>query len=383
MGWFSRTQRHVSAVIDLESGSVAAAVLVTEAEGSSRIVASIRKDAPTDAASDAASSATLTPLIREASDAVLKVYAEHDAAKKYGPVRHVYAGLDLPSVVSETAVVHENNSGAGITDTLIKTLAGKAVAGMKGVGRVFETSVTRVLLNGYPTGKPRHKVARDISVMVFRGALDDPTLSAIEGALHASFPGRDIIFRSHTRVLQSVLHERANISNYVVLAMRSDSTSFTVVRKDELGETQMVGEGTRNILKRISGIGLSAETYTLLRMVAAGTCSTPACKELESALAKEEPELVKVFGGALSAIASSRRVPDALVLSVHSPLLPWLSKFFSRLDFAQFTNTLQPFTVELLSPDVFRDIVEWDRGLEEDPGIVVLAAYAHYTQRDA
>ena len=88
-----------------------------------------------------------------------------------------------------------------------------------------------------------------------------------------------------------------------------------------------------------------------MRMMSRGTCSTSACEKMNSSLARIEPELVKTFGDALGRLVSTRRLPNELLLIAEPELSQWLSVFFSRIDFCQFTLTTKPFTPTILNSE--------------------------------
>lgn len=99
-----------------------------------------------------------------------------------------------------------------------------------------------------------------------------------------------------------------------------------------------------------------------------------ACSSVETALAKAEPELAAAFGAAFGELAAARRLPNTLLLSAHQYFVPWLTAFFERIDFAQFTLTSRPFTVEPISAKGSRDII-WEPGVGTDQVIAEAVAF--------
>ena len=156
--------------------------------------------------------------------------------------------------------------------------------------------------------------------------------------------------------------------------MTSQGTSFIAVRKGVVTDTGMVPEGSRTILKRVAGEKMPEETLALIRMLALDQCETEACEATKAALGKVEPELVKVFGEAMSKMSAVRRLPNALVLSANEDLSQWLAHFLSRIDFAQFTMTTQPFSARALTRNDLSELVSAEGGVKIDAGLSVASA---------
>jgi hypothetical protein len=197
-------------------------------------------------------------------------------------------------------------------------------------------------------------------------------------------PGREVSLRSSMRAALSVLHDHLpDIHRYVILDVGGEGTDCAIIRKESVTQLARVGEGTSSIIKRLAGAGLPEEIFTQMRMLATDTCATDACKALKDSLARIEPELAKVFGETFSTLAAKRRLPNNAILNCPPEFSPWLQGFFSRIDFSQFTATLQPFTVEPLSPDHLRDIVVWGAGIPADTGLGLAAGYVHILEEAA
>lgn len=149
---------------------------------------------------------------------------------------------------------------------------------------------------------------------------------------------------------------------------------FTVHKGTPLDHV-LVPEGTQTILKRVSGNGLPEETMSLMRMIARDHCDDGACEGIKAEMARAEQELIKTFGEAMARLAAVRKLPNTLVLLAETDMSTWLSNFFSRIDFTQFTLTSQPFTVEILTPaDLKESVMPAEAGKAND--VSLLAAVA-------
>src|SRR3989344_3073449 len=93
-----------------------------------------------------------------------------------------------------------------------------------------------------------------------------------------------------------------------------------------------------------------------------------------AAIAKAEPEIVKAFGEIFGRLSASRRLPNRLLLLAHEDLSPWLVRFFSRIDFAQFTVTTRPFSPAPLSMDTLKELVAFEKDVALDVPLGIAAA---------
>jgi hypothetical protein len=220
------------------------------------------------------------------------------------------------------------------------------------------------------------KHAKEIIVHVLVSNSPEGIRSLIEAALQKIFPHLSPVFRSATRAAITILREGANpVSDYLLVDVESEGTSLTAVRNGVTSEHELVPEGLQTIVKKIAESGLPEETLSLMRMLARDQCSDPACETVLASIARVEPELVRIFGEAMGKSAALHRLPDTLILIAHPDILPWLSELFSRIDFAQFTLTTQPFVVRTLSTVGLTRSAQPQSGVALDPGLALATEF--------
>ena len=159
-------------------------------------------------------------------------------------------------------------------------------------------------------------------------------------------------------------------------------TSLMTVRKDVATEIAHVPEGSSSILKRIAGEKMPEETLTMLRMLALGECESEACEAIKQAVARAEPDLVRIFGETMAKMAAERRLPDDLILLAPKELSEWLVQFFSRLDFAQFTITTRPFSPRVPFGQVPASLT-LTNGVSMDPDLSIACALVNIEEMRA
>src|SRR3989338_3517486 len=291
----------VVAVADIGSGSAGVAIVSTQADGPARILAAERAMLPFE---ERTAQANVSGVLSQLEAAAQKALAQY-AALKNKEVPHVsaaYAVIRAPWSTSRTVrAASEFPQETRIEEHMISALAQEALKKDTSSANVFETSVVRVELNGYPTAQPKDKHAHHIAVSLLVSDCEPSIRSGVSEALSKVFACPPPILRSGTRALLTTLRESALLpKECFVVNMTSQGTSLIAVRKGVVTDTGTVAEGSRTILKRIAGEKMPEETLALIRMLALDQCETEACEATKSALGKVEPELVKVFGEAMS-----------------------------------------------------------------------------------
>lgn len=363
----------IFAVADIGSGSASVAIFAAQKGKPATILAAQSTVLPIE---DRKADATMTAVISALSESANKVLTAAQALKM-GHVQNVYAVIRAPWVQSKTIRgAKKFPTDEKVNDQMISALAQEALSGEKELARekLIEASVVRVELNGYPTAKPVGKHAHAVVVSAIASECEPRIKSAVEETLSKVFSSKPSL-RSGTRALLTVLRERSAAHvDYLIVDMTSEATSIISVHKGAPVEHVVVPEGTRTILKRVAGKGLPEETMTLIKMLARDHCEDAACESVKEAMARAEQDLIKTFGEAMAKLAAIRRLPVTLVLSAELGMAEWLSHFFTRIDFTQFTITTQPFSVEILAPEDLVSLVALSPGKTTDIGLLTAIA---------
>ena len=336
----------IVAVVDVSAGFAAVAILSVPKKGPARVLASGHSALALDEHTDAQHLVGITQHIQTAGEAAVKIFTE---AGHHDPITQTYVFVHAPWVTTHTMSSEKKHfdSEVRVTEALIGELAQSLIASTKSPGEVFEASVVRVALNGYPTAKPVGKYAHLLEVTSLVSTDEAGIRKIVEPAILKLFPVARITWRSFARALVTFFREVSPYGQYLAIDMRAEATNLLSYRFGEL-EQSVAPIGTASILAKLGGE--PADTLSALRMLATDACSTEACERVQSAMTTAEPMLVKAFGEALGKIATPHRPSNDLLLVTHPDLEPWLSRFFSRIDFSQFTVTTLPFSVHTPSP---------------------------------
>lgn len=375
------TPGEVVAIADIDSDSVGISVARIEIGKAAVVLVSERRSLSIEersgAHTDSAIVALLDMLCKNAAD----TYALKSRDGSARPVSKTYIVLGTPWVKTATVrAATEFPDERRITDDLIRRLARHAFLGERELRRtnVFEACIVSIELNGYPTLSPDGKHAHGVFISALISECDPTFRGGVADALRRHFPSSEPLVRSEARSLLSITRESGTrTQNHTLISVSGDTSSVIIMRKGVLGEHVNIAEGTANMLRRIGGATLPEDTMSLLRMVMKDACSTPACEQINSAIATAEPDMVKVFGQSLAMIASRHRLPNALTLVVRPEFASWLQRFFSRIDFAQFTITTQPFETQVLTTQHLNAFATPESGVSLDAGSAVAVGFVN------
>lgn len=366
-------------VADVEDGSVGVAIIACGNE-QARVLISDRAALAFEERTSEQTVAKLMEALATCAEKTLTAYSASESFKKYGAPKEVYAIVHSPWTHIRTAqseTISETPQVA--TKEIIARLAKEALAQPSSLnsGNILDAGVLQVFLNGYPTGAPIGKKATRIGVSAIESDIDPAIRQGLTETLGRVLPGRTPSIRAGMRGYLSVLHEHlSDMQRCAIIDINTNTTTAFVVRREVISEEASVSEGIASVVKR-SGSALPEEMFSRMRLLASDTCSTPACLELKDTLARIEPDLVKAYAEMFGKLASQRRLPVTAVVFVRDDFAPWLRTFFSRIDFAQFTATTQPFAIETLTPADLHDAVAWEAGARPDSGIAVASAYVN------
>jgi hypothetical protein len=371
-------------VFDIGGGSVGAAILIADRASIARVLFDTRITLTNEDRDENQLILGLAKALSEAGTAVLDRYTKSPFAKSHGPVKDVHAMIHAPWVRSLTRDSHITlTSPVRITREAIEKASKEAAKDTAGTPQghiVFERTVVRVELNGYPTGLPVGKTASLIRVLALESSIATALQNPITSAITALLPGRTPLFHSAMYAYSTVVRELSmHASSFTFLDIESEASSCSAIMSGSITEQGSIPAGTRTLIRSATGTnGGSADSiYSMIRMIAEGTCSDSACDEAARVLEAVEPVFMRSFGEVFSTMITKSRLPNPLVISVHPTMAAWATAFFERLDFSQFTLTGKPFEVQVLTSRELTALAVFGPDATPDTGIAIIAALVH------
>lgn len=358
------------AVADIGSGPPAVALFVLERGKPARLVVCERGAAMLDKP-ESSETAVLAQL-SEVATKVAAGYAKAGAPK----ARAVYAMIRAPwanSAVAHSSVAYPQETT--ITDPMIRTLAQTLLDEKKDIdhAQLFEVKAARVEINGYATAFPDGKKGTSLGISAVFSTCSPSFKAGVMQTLAKSF-GIEPEFCSGVRAYMNMARSGACAGQCVVVDMNGEATDIACIRDGTVEEHTHVSEGAHSIVRKIAGSDMPEHVLSVLRMSAQDRCEDAACEEVNAKILAIEPELARTFGAALAALSANHRLPNSMVLFASPDLQRWLADFFSRIDFAQFTLTTKPFSVQFVSEKQFAPFIEIDNGVVADAPILLAGA---------
>ncbi|KKW19460.1 MAG: hypothetical protein UY63_C0013G0031 [Parcubacteria group bacterium GW2011_GWA2_51_10] len=375
-----RPHKLVRPIIVADLGSNSAGVCLIEPGRPAAIISAERLTLPWKERTPKERTAGVLSLLDEACAHASALLARMKAERHMLAPKEAYAIIHAHwtnSQTSETAVLYEKEET--VTEEMMSSLARKALEQTKEIDRsgIFEASVTCIDLNGYTTGRPNGKRARQVSIPTLMSSFEPGLAQGARETLLRHFPG-EVSFRSMTRaILAAVKESGGQIRNSIIIDIGGETANCIVMRDGIIDSHVVAGKGAREILMHIAGKGSAEEILSLMRMREKDACSEPECARLDSSLAEVELELTKSFGETMARLANLRRLPNAMTIIALPELLPWLVRFFSRIDFGQFTVTTQPFKPSALSPDDLASFAVAASGVRVDTSLALAASFVN------
>jgi cell division ATPase FtsA len=374
------------AVFDVGSGSVGAAIAELRDNKPVLIHNSLRLFVPFEDRSVQQLATIISQKVQEAGTKLLEMHASSSISNKN--IHDCLVVIHTPWIRSITSSVKASlKESSEIVEDMIFQLSQKSLnsENILNEDNIFERNITRVELNGYPTSSPIGKVADHVGVVTLSSEVDNNLLRQIENSVFNIYPGINIQFRSSTLVDSTLMRRTfAKSSFFTVVDITSEGSSITVLRDGIIKDFETIPIGYRTILRSIAEERNAPveDVQSRIKMLAQDACSTDECKSLEDALDNASSVFTSKFGEVFGEIAKVNRLPNALVIRSHPDLSKWFVNFFARLDFAQFTETTQPFVVGTILLGATSEYLIFMPGNIPDSGIATSSSFLYTFQND-
>ena len=378
----SSATRDTIAIIDVGSGSAAAAIMQLRSGNAAIVHAATRVSLSFEDRTADQSISAISQAIKEAGE---KTFTFYRSMKDHPTPTKLFVFLRVPWSRSKSAESNRKfEEETLVTDKIISQLAKQILTDEKDIDtkNLLEATVMKILLNGYEVSDPKGKRAHDVTVTVLLSDVNLKVKAAVLESAKSVFPSLVPGWRTHSRALLRILGSSTeDWHDSVVVDVGTESTSISVVREGTLSEEISIDDGSRMILKTIAKKGMPEETIALLALLEKDEAGE-STEQIRTLIAQAEPDLVRIFGEQFSLMAAQRRLPNKLMLVVHPDLSPMLSRFLSRIDFAQFTITNQPFSVLAIDAKNLSRHVMPGSGVSADPSLSIAAAFVNIEESD-
>lgn len=370
-------------LVDIGSGSVATAIVTPGHDGPARVHLYQRlalKQAETPRTTEQTKNA-LAELITQSAQETLTAFAQRNKA---GAIQECVVLLHAPWTTSKTGTAAEKyDTETVITESMVGALAKQAISGIQSQSEEtspFEKAAVRVEVNGYPTTAPEEKRGFSLRVSALQSAADPAFLEKVRSAVIAALPGRKVLSHSATFALISTLEPMArNVSRYTLVDITSEATHILMMGEGELEGEAVAPVGWRTLVRELAkkyGTGPD-EALSRFRMAIAESCTDESCSQVIASLGDIAPVFIAPYGNVLTELSKDLKVPATAVLLAPPDISQWFIDLLSKLDFAPFTDTGQPFNVQQLLPRHLAEKVIFEPGLVPEAGIAAASLFVH------
>lgn len=361
------------AVVDIGSGFVGCAIVEISRSSASRVISYGHSRLSLENRDDSRARTQLPGEVAEAIQAALSRAAQSlHVARMISDVHVIMHAPWMSSLTVSKSQVFEASSA--IRASHIAALAQQSLSSAKiDTKKLYEKSVITTRLNGYKTFAPEGKRAQTIDVSAILSLGDPDLIRTVSNEIEKVLPSRKLAWISAQHAYATVLTRSGFPEDVLLVDVGVSATQIAVFREGIPLMDRVVSEGLQGILARVQNIDAAQETLGIFRLYARDACESTTCVELRQAIASAEPHLVKVFGEHVAELASTRRVPNAVVVVAHPDVTKWLSAFFERIDFSQFTATSLPFISRELASTELGRWIQCDDAM--DTALVLAAAY--------
>jgi len=352
----------VVAIANIESSRVSFSVIKAQSAHSYSMLTTRVAELPLEERESGQHLFALKQRLADIAKAAMTDYAKHHR----GGIKKIYCILHAPWTTA--SVVRHLSSFIGetyITAAIIADSAAKAVADGKTQKDYLDAEQLPIKLNGYVTGIPEGKYAHSLEVAALVSSCGESVRRDIEATLREVAPTAQIHIHSGTRAVVGALQiARHKSANAVCLHVSGEGTEIIVVRDGVVESYTFIPEGVRSMLARAFP---DIRPEDARKNIHAGQDG-----QTPDQLLKAESDMVHAYGEGFAAISSHLRLPNTLHLIADADMVPWLQKFFERIDFSQFTITAQPFVVDSISTgELGIETNEKEKGGELDTTIAI------------
>lgn len=390
MGIFShKKDGGVTAIFDIGSGSVGAALVESKNSEKPRILSSSREFLSLQ------QSFTFERFLSSMGGAFLKSAGHIKERDEH--VDSVMCTLSAPWYISQTrSIIHEEKKPFTLTQKKIDQFVAEEVERVreefanqyedmvKGDVEVIEMTTTHIKLNGYETNTPLGKQVNKFECSLYISITSAKVLNVLRNNVRAVFGATPVSFNTFSLVSFSALRDiHTNLSNFMFIDISGEATDVTVVRNNTLVETLSSPFGKHFILRSIaSGLDTTLEeALSSLALFQDKKMINDAGMKMQKILSGCRKEWEKAFVEQLSSLSAHTVLPQHIFLVTDEPFTLWFEHVVKRGTYGNIPIIGGEFSVEALKTEVLAKFGSFDLDVPRDVFIILEALFVHKTSK--
>jgi len=318
--------------------------------------------------------AALIQLLTEKGPSFLESYKASGGHRIRSILIVLYAPFAEAQIVS---AIHSFPADHAMTDAVLDACAREALKDLPQQPGFLSASMLQSRLNGYPTGTPEGKYARTVELVGIAARTSSQIKDRLLAAAHALAPSAAVVIKPGALAL---IEASRRISkpppNALILYLAREETVLVIIREGVPDFCGSIPIGLRHIAEFAFPNQSPEALLSALRLVSQNAGSDVAAADANNALAAIEPKLAQQYGEAFAALSSQSRLPGHILLAAPPEALEWFTHFLTRIDFAPFTFTAQPFQVTTLLVPQPRGAAHATSGIGLAMALLLLAPHA-------
>jgi cell division ATPase FtsA len=385
MNLFSRSGgENLYLVFDVGSSSVGGALCSRGADGTPKIITSVREPIVLEEGLEG------EKLLANTAKCLESVAAQ---IAKSGSPKRIFLVLSSPWYSSQTRIIKLRKEfpftfNASLADELIKkeTELFKQEhfhpnQGTNLAVRLLELKNIRITLNGYETATPLNQKATELEMAIFVSMSGEETIKKFEEAVHQHFGVRNLEFCSFALASFTVvrdLHKKSD--SFLLVDIGGEMTDVSMVKKNMLYESISFPLG-RNYLIRGAASLLSCslfEAESCISLFKDGHTAEETKKKIEPIITKVRVTWLQNFQKALADLSNDISVPSTIYLSVDDDLEGFFTETIKSEQFSQHTLTESKFDIIPLNTEFFHGFASFGNDTPRDSFLISNAIYVNH-----
>ena len=386
MRFFSKskeTKDELALVLDIGSSSVGGAFFYMQANGTPKIVYSVREGIQLEDKIDFERFLFLT--VRS-----LEKILENVSKKGIGVPKRIFCVLSSPWYASQTRTILFSKDtefvfNTKLADSLIQReislfeeehLA-KSIHSGQNI-RPIELKNMKTMLDGYVIRKPLSKKAKQVEMTIFISMSPEIVLSKIEGAIDKYFHSKVVRFSSFAMSAFTVARDMfVQQENFLLVDIGGEVTDISMVKKDTLCQSISFPMG-RNFM--IRGIADSLkysldEAKSFLSIFKDDHMVDMTEEKFKPIVDDLRNQWLKNFQTALVNLSNDISIPATIFVTIDKDLAEFFSQTIKAEQFNQYTLTESKFRVIFLGTEALHGIALFEDNVVRDPFLIIESIY--------
>jgi len=383
---FKKDRQKVSAIFNIDGGSVEGALVAFSKGTTPRIAYSVKIPMRSE---DRFNSDKGFPAVKSALDKAVNILmtegVKHLNFTKFGYSRIDNVDFFLSSLwcVSQTKIINiEKNDPFYVTESLINEVTDKeehlfidsenvdTSSGIK-VGKdavSMEKKVIQVAMNGYHVSDPYKKKVKNISLYLFLSFVPKKLKELLFSVSNSHFNTQNVNFHSFSFCAFNVVRNLfSDYKGFILLEVGNEASEVSIVKDGVIMETISFPVGASCVAEFMQEDTKSSHDHrSTVRSFSSDHLDEKHKEEVKKTLSKSKSKWLESFRAASSHFSSEFSIPHGIFLLAEAEMLPIFSDFLKNEKFKRFGVLDESFLVNRVDEKLFSGLVRFNEKGSKD-----------------